>query len=334
MKCLRLVIATAILIQAFAWPQLPGDVPSDDLRLDRGTIANGTYTNNCFGLSFSIPEGWQVSAIPGFADGKALHTPGGGLGLITIDRHRDKSFGDRIALTATDASKYSGTTAQGFVSGSVQQNVNAAPGREMIRDAIAVEYRGRQFFRADYKQPFSNASTMYIGFVYTQYGGYLIGETVMAESPEAADQAADSLRGLSFQKDQPDPKCVIGPNEGSTMGVIGGIIGSSPGTGSNSGVPLRVRVSQGVSQGLLTTKMEPEYPDVARKARIQGTVLLKTTIDTNGDVEEVNLISGHPLLAPAAIDAVKHWKYKPYLLNGRAVKVETTVSVVFQLQTN
>jgi TonB family protein len=333
MKCLRLVIATAILIQAFAWPQLPGDVPSDDLRLDRGTIANGTYTNNCFGLSFSIPEGWQVSAIPGVSDGKALHISGGGLGLITIGRRQDKSFGDRIALIATDASKISTLTVQGFVSGSAQRMVNAAPGREMIRDAFAVEYGGRQFFRADYKQPFSN-STMYGAYIYTQFGGYFIGETVMAESPEAVDRAADLLRGLSFQKDQPNPQCVIGPNDGAATGVIGGIISSSPGTGSNSGVPLRVRVSEGVSQGLLTTKVEPEYPDVARKARIQGAVLLKTTIDTNGDVEEVSLISGHPLLAPAAIDAVKHWKYKPYLLNGRAVKVETTVSVVFQLQTN
>jgi hypothetical protein len=79
MKCLRLVIATVILIQAFAWPQLPGDVPSDDLRVDRGTIANGTYTNNCFGFSLSIPEGWQVSAIPGVSDGKALHIQGEGL---------------------------------------------------------------------------------------------------------------------------------------------------------------------------------------------------------------------------------------------------------------
>jgi Gram-negative bacterial TonB protein C-terminal len=196
-------------------------------------------------------------------------------------------------------------TVQGFVSGSAQRMVNAAPGRKMIRDAFAVEYGGRQFFRADYKQPFSN-STMYGAYIYTQFGGYFLGETVMAESPEAVDRAADLLRGLSFQKDQPNPKCVIGPDDGAATGVIGGIISSSPGTGSNSGVPLRVRVSQGVSQGLLTAKVEPEYPDVARKARIQGTVLLKTTIDTNGDVEEVSLISGHPLLAPAAIDAVKH----------------------------
>jgi TonB family protein len=333
MKCLRLVIATAILVPAFAWPQLPGDVPSDDLRLDRGTIANGAYTNNCFGLSFSIPEGWQVSAIPGLADGKALHIPGGGLGLLTIDRHRDNSFGDRIALMATDATKYSAMTVQGFVSGSALRMVNAAQGREMIRDAFAVEYGGKQFFRADYKQPFST-STMYGADVYTQFGGYFIGETVMAESPEALDEATDSLRRLSFQKDQPNPKCVIGPNDGPIGGVIGGIISSTPGTGSNSGVPLRVRVSQGVSQGLLVTKVEPEYPEVARMARIQGTVLLKATIDANGDVEELGLISGHPLLAPAAIAAVKQWKYKPYKLNGQAVKLETTVAVVFQLSTN
>jgi protein TonB len=92
-----------------------------------------------------------------------------------------------------------------------------------------------------------------------------------------------------------------------------------------------VRVSQGVSIGLLVTRVTPQYPDDARQARIQGSVVLRTEIDKNGDVEDVSLVSGHPLLAPAAIEAVKQWKYKPYLLNGQPVGVETQVIVAFEL---
>jgi protein TonB len=96
-------------------------------------------------------------------------------------------------------------------------------------------------------------------------------------------------------------------------------------------VPQRVRVSQGVEQGLLKKKVDPVYPPDARDQKIQGVVLLQVIIDKEGNVTDVKLISGHPLLAPAAIDAVKQWKYRPFLLNGDAVSVETQVKVNFTL---
>jgi periplasmic protein TonB len=95
--------------------------------------------------------------------------------------------------------------------------------------------------------------------------------------------------------------------------------------------PKRVRVSQGVAKALLIQKVEPEYPQEARDKRIQGTVVLQVEISEAGDVKDAQLISGHPLLAPPAIAAVKQWKYKPYLLNGEAVQVETQVAVDFTL---
>jgi TonB family protein len=96
----------------------------------------------------------------------------------------------------------------------------------------------------------------------------------------------------------------------------------------------RTRVSQGISQGLLISKVQPIYPDTARTARISGTVVLKALINQAGEVESLSLISGHPLLVPAAIDAVKQWKYRPYLLNGKAVNVETEIQVNFTLIEN
>ncbi|HLX82322.1 MAG TPA: TonB family protein [Terriglobales bacterium] len=96
----------------------------------------------------------------------------------------------------------------------------------------------------------------------------------------------------------------------------------------------RVRTCQGVAAGLIVAKVQPIYPPSAREARIQGRVTLKAQISETGDVTSLELISGHPLLAPAAIDAVKQWKYRPYLLNGAAVAVETQVTVNFTLMEN
>ncbi len=93
----------------------------------------------------------------------------------------------------------------------------------------------------------------------------------------------------------------------------------------------RVRVSQGIAQGLLVSKVQPTYPPEARNARIQGTVVLHAVISKAGDVESLELVSGHPMLAPAAIEAVKQWKYRPYLLNGNAVEVDTQITVNFTL---
>src|SRR5215470_16702376 len=118
---------------------------------------------------------------------------------------------------------------------------------------------------------------------------------------------------------------------GSMGGVIGGIIGSTTSAVPKVATPQRVRVSQGVSQGLLIRKVTPNYPPLARQARIQGTVLLQAEISKDGTIQNLQLISGHPMLAPAAIEAVKQWRYRPYLLNGEPVAVETQVVVNFTL---
>jgi len=118
---------------------------------------------------------------------------------------------------------------------------------------------------------------------------------------------------------------------GQMGGVIGGIISATPVAVPKVATPQRVRVSQGVSAGLLVRKVSPNYPPLARQARIQGQVVLRAVISKDGSIENLTLVSGHPMLAPAAIDAVKQWKYKPYLLNGEPVEVDTEVQVNFTL---
>ena len=118
---------------------------------------------------------------------------------------------------------------------------------------------------------------------------------------------------------------------GSMGGVIGSVLSATPVAVPKMATPTRVRVSSGLSSGLLIRKVSPTYPPLARQARIQGTVILQAQISKDGSIQNLQLISGHPMLAPAAIEAVKQWKYKPYLLNGEPVEVETQVQVNFTL---
>jgi protein TonB len=137
----------------------------------------------------------------------------------------------------------------------------------------------------------------------------------------------------------------------ATGGVVGGVPGGIPGgqlggvigsvissTSSLSAVPRfvpvtpqRIRISGGVTRGLLIHREEPTYPPLARAARVQGDVVLSAIIDSNGQIQNLQLVSGHPMLVPAAIAAVKLWRYKPYLLNGQPVEVDTTITVIFVL---
>ncbi len=100
---------------------------------------------------------------------------------------------------------------------------------------------------------------------------------------------------------------------------------------ADSSAPKRVRVSSGVSAGLLIHKVRPVYPEEARRAHIQGTVLLQAEISKDGRIANLRLISGPPELASAAIAAVQQWRYRPYLLMGNPVEVETQIQVNFRL---
>jgi periplasmic protein TonB len=125
---------------------------------------------------------------------------------------------------------------------------------------------------------------------------------------------------------------VPGGVSGGTMGgVLGSVMSSVPTAVPKVATPQRVRVSQGVSQGLLVHKVVPTYPPLARQARIQGVVVLEALIGKDGAIQNLHVVSGHPMLTNAALEAVKEWKYKPYFLNGEPVEVETTINVNFTL---
>jgi peptidyl-prolyl cis-trans isomerase A (cyclophilin A) len=100
----------------------------------------------------------------------------------------------------------------------------------------------------------------------------------------------------------------------------------APGT-----LPKRVDISAGVAQGMLVSKTPPVYPIDAKQAGVQGTVVLSAVIGRDGIIRDLQVVSGPDLLQQAALDAVKMWRYRPYLLNGQPVEVRTTINIIFTL---
>ncbi len=149
-------------------------------------------------------------------------------------------------------------------------------------------------------------------------------------------------------KDEPEP-----PPQTGAVGVVGGVPGGMPG-GQMGGViggviggvlsaaappppppkattPKRIRVGGQVEAAKLIFQPKPEYPPLAKMARIQGTVRLEAIISKDGTIQDLKVMSGHPLLVKAALEAVQRWRYQPTLLNGEPVEVVTEIDCNFTL---
>ena len=144
---------------------------------------------------------------------------------------------------------------------------------------------------------------------------------------------------------------IVDPPDTGPVGDGIGVVGMPPGVGSGSpimrdilaptannsqvkpslSVPHVIRLTGGVTEGLLIHKVTPIYPQMARQLHVQGSVVLQATIGRDGTIENLHVLSGHPLLVQSAIDAVRQWRYRPYLLSNEPVDVETQITVNFTL---
>jgi periplasmic protein TonB len=120
------------------------------------------------------------------------------------------------------------------------------------------------------------------------------------------------------------------PNVGDSGELLTSMIGSAPGPPPPVAVK-RIRVGGNVEAAAVVNRVTPEYPLIAKMAQVSGTVVLHAIIAKDGTVQELQYVSGSPLLIQAALDAVKEWRYRPTMLNGEPVEVDTTIEVVFHL---
>jgi len=104
-----------------------------------------------------------------------------------------------------------------------------------------------------------------------------------------------------------------------------------PPANSDAPKPTRIRIGGSVAAAKLTHFIHPVYPPLARQTRISGTVRLHAVLSRDGKVQSLEVVSGHPLLQQAALDAVRQWNYEPTLLNGEPVEVDTVIDIVFSL---
>ena len=151
-----------------------------------------------------------------------------------------------------------------------------------------------------------------------------------------------------MRKTQEAPPVPVDATAGVVGGVPGGVLGGVPGgllnqvvnTASSAPAPAktaeptpakRIRLASRVVEANLIHDVPPQYPSEAGRARIEGTVVLMAVIGKDGKVEDVRVESGLPILAQAAIDAVKQWRYKPYLIDGQPVEVDSRITINFNL---
>ncbi len=130
---------------------------------------------------------------------------------------------------------------------------------------------------------------------------------------------------------EPPPSAGFSALGGEGMGAGSGVFSGQGGPKVKINAPGRMNISAGVAGGMLIQKTAPVYPQIAKEARISGTVVIQATISKAGRIADPRVVSGPTGLRQAALDAVRSWRYRPYQLNGQPVEVETTVSVVFNL---
>jgi periplasmic protein TonB len=170
--------------------------------------------------------------------------------------------------------------------------------------------------------------------------------TFRVPTPTYTSKSISIPTAMHMTRETPPPP--VGTTGGVAGGVPGGLVGGVPGgvltevlngthsvpvlvLAKTSPEPKRMRIASRVAEANLVHDVAPTYPPEAGRARIEGTVVLLAVIAKDGTVQDVRVERGLPVLAQAAIDAVKQWRYKPYLLNGEPIEVDSQITINFAL---
>jgi protein TonB len=142
---------------------------------------------------------------------------------------------------------------------------------------------------------------------------------------KSTTRAKTQAQGEESAPPLPSPLAVASANDGRLSGLMASASSSVPRPSLAT-----VRISQGVSQGLLIKRVQPKYPPAALAVRAQGAVQIEATINKEGNVTNLKVLSGDPVLSRAALEAVRQWRYKPYYLDGEPVEIQTQITVNFK----
>ncbi|HYG98430.1 MAG TPA: energy transducer TonB [Terriglobales bacterium] len=302
-----LIVACTLVLASLGWSQ----TSESKLRPYSGEFKGHTYRNHYFGMIYVLPEAeeWYVNddlLKQNFSPSNLA----GHFWLTVLDRHTGTPIRERILIMADDAALYDSpmNSPEGFVAKLTE--AQRKTGHDVVRSAYAVEYGGRQFYRGDFNLQYTGG-TLYKSSVSTQFQGFLISWTFVASSPEQLDRLVGSLSHVTFNPPRaPVPSATT-------------IAGTAPAR--------RIRISEMVLDKFIVERPVPPYPKEARSRGVEGLVRLKIVLTNAGELASVQVVEGDPLLIEAALDAVRYWRFKPYILNGEPVEVESQVTIQFRL---
>jgi TonB family protein len=181
---------------------------------------------------------------------------------------------------------------------------------------VSLSVGGHDFRRADFN---FRESPSHRSFLCTPSKQYLLQWNIAGLSMDAIESVVSTLSGIVVV--QPKVPVAVSAPTNSNLNV----------DTQNKPQIVRVRIAQGISQGLIVKKVAPVYPPEAKYARIQGTVVLSAVINESGDVADLEVLDGPIELVVSAVNAVRQWKYRPYILNRQPVEVNTQITVNYAL---
>jgi TonB family protein len=277
-----------------------------------GTSHDDTYSNDYFGISYPLSRDWVRET--DLMRSKIASEGNSGtyviLAAIHIPQDTDPLRADSSLVV--EAANRSATPSSQDCSQYLQAmntNLHSQQEGKQKGDAIQLTIAGHDFYRAnfEYRHGVDHGTVLC-----TSIKDYMLRWHIVGWSKQAIETAVSTLSSLTPAPPTPLP--------------------TAPQQGGNQSVPKQVLVSPGVTTGLLIKKVAPVYPQEAKNARIQGSVVLRAAINKTGDIVDLEVISGPIELVVSAVNAVRKWKYRPYLLMGEPVEVQTQIVVNYVLQ--
>jgi len=289
----------------------PGQPPPPSL----GTFKDESYSNESLDIQYPLSRDWvretEIMRKKAAADAPGTYVL---LAAVHIPQHTapleaDSSF----VLSALDGGSGSTESCDKYLQAlgaGIQSTKQGKQKGEVSKFTIG----SRDFYRIDFE---FNSAPRHRAFICNQAKGYLLQWNIAGLSKNAIDAVASTLNLI-----QPVNRQTPVPSASDAALKI---------PRNDPIVPSRVRVSQGVTAGMVVKRVQPIYPEQARQAHIQGSVRMSAIISKTGEVVDIEVIEGPIELVVSAVNAVRQWKYRPYLLKGEPVEVDTQLTVNYTL---
>jgi TonB family protein len=277
-----------------------------------GTFRDGNYANEYFGLFYPLSRDWVRETDLMRKNYSAEGQPVGIyvlLAAVHIPEHTAPPEADSsLVLSALERSAGSGTQTCDTYLTNVATQLQSRKEAQQKGSLSEFTVAGHDFRRADFE---FHTDPRHHAIICTHAKDYLLQWNIAGLFKNAVEGTVSTLNSLTASQPQsPAPEMAGGKQ-----------LADKP----------AARVSSGITQGLVLKKVPPLYPEQARRARIQGSVHMSVVISKTGDVVDVEVIDGPIELVVSAVNAVRQWKYRPYVLQGEPVAVDTVITVNYTL---